>query len=130
LLLKTSFSLPLCGGLFLHSGSLVGFHPFLVSASFYFGLDQGMQIGFLVFETGSVRRENQKHIILKNVLDNCVAFSGFTAIGYSVAFGGDCDAFSGGFSIMTSQFSSHSFQQVDFFFNSSSRFCFHFFGCI
>ena len=46
-----------------------------------------MQAGFALLESGSVRHKNYQNILLKNIMDSCVAGIVFWMWGYSIAFG-------------------------------------------
>lgn len=50
-----------------------------------------MQSGFALLESGAVRSKNTKNILLKNVIDACMAAIAWWAVGHAFAFGGDCD---------------------------------------
>lgn len=46
-----------------------------------------MQAGFALLESGSVRHKNYQNILLKNIMDSCVAGIVFWMWGFSIAFG-------------------------------------------
>jgi Amt family ammonium transporter len=45
------------------------------------------QAGFTMLEAGAVRKINESHILLKNILDTCVTGFMWYVVGYSLAFG-------------------------------------------
>ncbi|CAI2356900.1 unnamed protein product [Caenorhabditis sp. 36 PRJEB53466] len=48
-----------------------------------------MQCGFAFLEAGAVRSKNTTNILIKNLLDSCIAIVGYWALGWAFAFG-DC----------------------------------------
>ena len=46
-----------------------------------------IQLGFMLYEAGSVRLKNTKNIFIKNTLDCCIGAFGYWALGYGLAFG-------------------------------------------
>lgn len=46
-----------------------------------------MQCGFAFLEAGAVRSKNTTNILIKNLLDSCIAVVGYWAIGYAFAYG-------------------------------------------
>eukprot|EP00618_Florenciella_parvula_P017421 CAMPEP_0119496008 /NCGR_PEP_ID=MMETSP1344-20130328/19467_1 /TAXON_ID=236787 /ORGANISM="Florenciella parvula, Strain CCMP2471" /LENGTH=700 /DNA_ID=CAMNT_0007531651 /DNA_START=135 /DNA_END=2237 /DNA_ORIENTATION=+ len=46
-----------------------------------------MQVGFTMFEVGSVRSKNTKNILLKNILDVSIGAMTWCCVGYGLAFG-------------------------------------------
>ncbi len=46
-----------------------------------------IQLGFMLYEAGSVRLKNTKNIFIKNTLDCCIGAAGYWALGYGLAFG-------------------------------------------
>ncbi|CAJ0953808.1 unnamed protein product, partial [Mesorhabditis belari] len=46
-----------------------------------------MQCGFAFLEAGAVRSKNTTNILIKNLLDSCIAIIGYWAIGYAFGFG-------------------------------------------
>lgn len=48
-----------------------------------------MQAGFGMVEAGLIRAKNAANILMKNMLDFCMASLGFFAFGYALMFGGD-----------------------------------------
>ncbi len=52
-----------------------------------------MQAGFALVETGLVRAKNASNILMKNLMDFCIASIGFFIIGYGLMFGGDGSLF-------------------------------------
>jgi ammonium transporter, Amt family len=46
-----------------------------------------IQLGFMLYEAGSVRLKNTKNIFIKNTLDCCIGAIGYWAMGYGLAFG-------------------------------------------
>lgn len=49
-----------------------------------------MQAGFTLLESGAVRAKNTKNILLKNVIDACIAAVAWWSVGYAFAFGSGC----------------------------------------
>lgn len=56
------------------------FQYWIIIASVYIIL---MQLGFILLETGQVRKRNQMNIISKNFFDICVSAIAFYLCGYS-----------------------------------------------
>ncbi len=52
-----------------------------------------MQAGFALVETGLVRAKNASNILMKNLMDFCIASIGFFIVGYGLMFGGDGSLF-------------------------------------
>ena len=52
-----------------------------------------MQSGFTLLESGSVRKQNQMHILTKNLLTTCMGPLFFFLTGFAIAFGTDSDAY-------------------------------------
>ncbi|MBK04082.1 MAG: ammonium transporter [Deltaproteobacteria bacterium] len=48
-----------------------------------------MQAGFGMVEAGLIRAKNAANILMKNMMDFCMASLGFFAFGYAIMFGGD-----------------------------------------
>jgi len=48
-----------------------------------------MQAGFGMLEAGLIRAKNAANILMKNLLDFCIASLGFFIFGYAIMFGGD-----------------------------------------
>ncbi|CAJ0585369.1 unnamed protein product, partial [Mesorhabditis spiculigera] len=46
-----------------------------------------MQCGFAFLEAGAVRSKNTTNILIKNLLDSCIAIVGYWAIGYALGYG-------------------------------------------
>ncbi|KAK0396554.1 hypothetical protein QR680_001765 [Steinernema hermaphroditum] len=46
-----------------------------------------MQCGFAFLEAGAVRSKNTTNILIKNLLDSCIAVIGYWAIGWALAYG-------------------------------------------
>ncbi|TMS36190.1 hypothetical protein L596_003421 [Steinernema carpocapsae] len=46
-----------------------------------------MQCGFAFLEAGAVRSKNTTNILIKNLLDSCIAIIGYWAIGWALAYG-------------------------------------------
>ena len=46
-----------------------------------------MQCGFAFLEAGAVRSKNTTNILIKNLLDSCIAVIGYFAIGWAFAYG-------------------------------------------
>uniref|UniRef100_A0A914CDF2 Ammonium transporter AmtB-like domain-containing protein n=1 Tax=Acrobeloides nanus TaxID=290746 RepID=A0A914CDF2_9BILA len=46
-----------------------------------------MQCGFAFLEAGAVRSKNTTNILIKNLLDSCLAIVGYWAIGWGLAYG-------------------------------------------
>lgn len=46
-----------------------------------------MQCGFAFLEAGAVRSKNTTNILIKNLLDSCIAVIGYWSIGWALAFG-------------------------------------------
>lgn len=46
-----------------------------------------MQAGFALLESGSVRKKNSQNILIKNMIDACIATIAFWVLGYGLAFG-------------------------------------------
>lgn len=46
-----------------------------------------MQCGFAFLEAGAVRSKNTTNILIKNLLDSCLAVVGYWAIGFALAYG-------------------------------------------
>ncbi|KAI6170872.1 Ammonium transporter [Aphelenchoides bicaudatus] len=56
-----------------------------------------MQCGFAFLEAGSVRSKNTTNILIKNLLDSCIAILSYWAIGWALAWGGNSSSFMGKF---------------------------------
>lgn len=59
-----------------------------------------MQAGFGLLEAGSIRAKNASNIMLKNMMDACVAAIAYFILGYSFAYGAGGNSFIGGTSLM------------------------------
>uniref|UniRef100_A0A7E4UV93 Ammonium_transp domain-containing protein n=1 Tax=Panagrellus redivivus TaxID=6233 RepID=A0A7E4UV93_PANRE len=46
-----------------------------------------MQCGFAFLEAGAVRSKNTTNILIKNLLDSCIAVIGYWAVGWAFAYG-------------------------------------------
>ncbi len=54
-----------------------------------------MQAGFALVEAGLTRAKNVANIMMKNLMDMCIAFIAFWAVGYAFAYGSDAGGFIG-----------------------------------
>jgi Amt family ammonium transporter len=54
-----------------------------------------MQAGFAMLEVGTVRAKNAQNILMKNVIDLCIAALSWWLLGYGLAFGEDAGLFVG-----------------------------------
>ncbi|KAK0396553.1 hypothetical protein QR680_001764 [Steinernema hermaphroditum] len=50
-----------------------------------------MQCGFAFLEAGAVRSKNTTNILIKNLLDSCIAVIGYWAVGWALAYGPAAD---------------------------------------
>ncbi|VDM73063.1 unnamed protein product [Strongylus vulgaris] len=46
-----------------------------------------MQCGFAFLEAGAVRSKNTTNILIKNLLDSCIAIIGYWSLGWAFAYG-------------------------------------------
>mmetsp|Transcript_103115 Transcript_103115/g.222635 ORF Transcript_103115/g.222635 Transcript_103115/m.222635 type:complete len:95 (+) Transcript_103115:204-488(+) len=74
-----------------------------------------MQAGFAMLEMGSVRDKNSQNILLKNVLDICIATMMWLLVGYGIAWGESYNGFMGVSTFLGSSVKPDHFHR-DFFF--------------
>ncbi|UMM41446.1 hypothetical protein L5515_017707 [Caenorhabditis briggsae] len=74
-----------------------------------------MQCGFAFLEAGAVRSKNTTNILIKNLLDSCIAIVGYWALGWALAFG-DCPNNTIGLFVGYSQFFLANFSNYPKFF--------------
>jgi ammonium transporter len=77
----------------------------MTSIDAFFVLVMGMicfvlQAGFGLLEVGSIRAKNAQNIMIKNLMDAAVTAIAYYLIGYSMAYGGGGNSFTGGTSLM------------------------------